>query len=138
MLELDKVSDRQQLLLAELHRYVDLLRDFYKPQSVLLFGSMATGKTHEWSDLDLVIVKETTRRFFDRTKEVIQLLQPRVGIDILVYTPVEFEQLCKERAFVREEILGKGKVLYERGKKMGDRAQQIVKHLRQRKEISDD
>lgn len=29
MIELDAVSDRQQLLLAELNRYVDLLRDFY-------------------------------------------------------------------------------------------------------------
>jgi hypothetical protein len=47
------------------------------------------------------------------------LLQPRVGIDILVYTPVEFENLCKERAFFREEILGKGKILYE----------QVAEHL---------
>ncbi len=29
MLELNQVSDRQQLLLAELNRYIDLLRDFY-------------------------------------------------------------------------------------------------------------
>ena len=115
MLELNQVSDRQQLLLAELNRYVDLLRDFYHPQSIILFGSMVSGTTHEWSDLDLVIVKETTQRFLDRTKEVIQLLQPRVGIDILVYTPVEFENLCKERAFFREAILGKGKILYEQG-----------------------
>lgn len=76
---------------------------------------MVSGTTHEWSDLDLVIIKETTQRFLDRTKEVIQLLQPRVGIDILVYTPVEFEKLCQERAFVQEEILGKGKILYEQG-----------------------
>lgn len=115
MIELDAVSDRQQLLLAELNRYVDLLRDFYNPQSILLFGSMVNGTTHEWSDLDLVIIKETTQRFLDRTKEVIQLLQPRVGIDILVYTPVEFEKLCQERAFVKDEILGKGKILYEQG-----------------------
>ena len=119
MVELNQVSDRQQLLLAELNRYVDLLRDFYNPQSIILFGSMVSGTTHEWSDLDLVIVKETTQRFLDRTKEVIQLLQPRVGIDILVYTPVEFENLCKERAFFREEILGKGKILYE----------QVAEHL---------
>ncbi|RME47878.1 MAG: nucleotidyltransferase domain-containing protein, partial [Caldilineae bacterium] len=53
--------------------------------------------------------------FLERTKEVMQLLQPRVGVDILVYTPAEFERLARERAFVRDEIVGKGKVLYERG-----------------------
>ncbi|MEA5617958.1 nucleotidyltransferase domain-containing protein [Cronbergia sp. UHCC 0137] len=111
MIAFDPVSDRQQLLLSELNRYVSLLENFYKPQSILLFGSMSTGTTNEWSDIDLVIIKETTKRFLDRAKEVIQLLQPQVGLDVLVYTPNEFEQLCQERAFVRDEILGKGKIL---------------------------
>jgi hypothetical protein len=44
---------------------------------------MAGDETGEWSDLDLVIVKETKQRFLDRTKEVMQLLRPRVGVDIL-------------------------------------------------------
>jgi len=43
-----------------------------------------------------------------------QLLKPRVGIDILVYTPDEFAQMSQERLFVRQEIAAKGRVLYER------------------------
>ena len=74
---------------------------------------MAAGSVGQWSDLDLVIVKETPLRFLDRTKEVMQLLRPRVGVDILVYTPEEFERLSHERAFFRTEIVEKGKVLYE-------------------------
>jgi hypothetical protein len=35
-------------------------------------------------------------------------------VDILVYTPEEFAQLSQERTFVRQEILAKGKVIYER------------------------
>jgi hypothetical protein len=35
-------------------------------------------------------------------------------VDVLVYTPDEFERLSRERAFVREEIVGKGKVICER------------------------
>ncbi len=34
---------------------------------------------------------------------------------MLVYTPKEFEQLSQERAFVRREIVAKGKLIYERG-----------------------
>ncbi len=57
----------------------------------------------------MVIVKETTAPFLDRTRQVLELLQPRVGADVLLYTPREFAQLCRDRTFIRREILGKGK-----------------------------
>jgi predicted nucleotidyltransferase len=107
---------RRALLEAELERYLALLVEHYQPQKVLLFGSMVGEKTGEWSDLDLVIIKSSDQRFLDRTKEVLQLLRPRLGVDILVYTPEEFAHLSRERSFVRDEIVGKGKVLYEHGK----------------------
>jgi hypothetical protein len=46
---------------------------------------------------------------------VLELLKPQVDVDVLVYTPREFEQLSQERAFVRQEIVTKGRVVYERG-----------------------
>lgn len=109
-------NERRALLEAELKRYLEILAKDYRPQKVLLFGSMAEDRVKDWSDLDLVIIKETRKRFLERTKEVMQLLRPRVGVDILVYTPAEFEQLSRERPFVRDEILGKGKIVYEKRK----------------------
>ena len=109
----DAVADRRNLLEAELNRYIALLAEYYRPKKVFLFGSMVDKTTGEWSDLDMVIIKETDRRFLDRIKEVLQLLRPRVGVDVLVYTPDEFAQLARERTFVRDEIMGKGKVVYE-------------------------
>ena len=110
-----KQQSRRTLLDKELRRYLLLLQQQYFPEKVILFGSTVTGQTGEWSDLDLVIVKQTDRRFLDRTKDVMRLLRPKVGVDILVYTPEEFEQLCQERPFFQHEIIEKGKVLYERG-----------------------
>ena len=104
---------RRHRLERELARFVRVLREHYAPQRIVLFGSLATGDVGPWSDIDLVVVKETDRRFLDRTREVLQLLKPTVGVDILVYTPAEFEQLTQQRAFVRDEIVAKGKVLYE-------------------------
>lgn len=109
-----KALERRALLEAELERCLQLLRTHYAPQRILLFGSLASEQVSEWSDIDLVIIKETDQKFLDRIREVMRLLQPRVGMDILVYTPEEFAQIQKERLFVREEIVGKGKVLYER------------------------
>ena len=111
-------QNRRALLERELQRFVEILRRDYRPLKVLLFGSLATDDTGPWSDIDLVVIKETDQRFLDRAKEVIRLLRPRVGVDILVYTPQEFEQLSQNRQFVRTEILHKGRVLYERRSKV--------------------
>lgn len=102
----------RQLLEEELQRYITLLVDYYTPAKIILFGSLAAGQTRLWSDIDLVVVTDTDQRFLDRTKEALLLLRPRVGIDVLIYTPEEFERLRQERPFFQKEIL-KGKVLYE-------------------------
>ena len=109
------VERRRDLLETELQRYLKILQERYDPDKVLLFGSLAAGNIREWSDLDLVIVKQTNLRFLDRIKEVIQSLDPQVGVDILVYTPEEFDTLLRDREFVQREIGEKGYVLYERG-----------------------
>ncbi len=106
-------EDRRALLEAELQRFLTILPQHYQPQKIIRFGSIADGETGEWSDLDLVIVKETNRPFLDRIREVMQVLRPQIGVDILVYTPREFEQLTQERPFFQIEIMQKGKVLYE-------------------------
>ena len=110
------VADRKELLDKELARYVRLLREHGAPERVILFGTLATGKVHEWSDIDLVVVEETGLPFFQRLRKVRKLLRPKVGVDIMVYTPEEFEQLCENRPFFREEIVEKGKVIYEHGR----------------------
>jgi predicted nucleotidyltransferase len=106
---------RRALLERELNRWLPLLIVHEQPDKIILFGSYCAGQVSAWSDLDLVIVRETKVPFLDRTRQVLELLKPQVGIDVLVYTPQEFDQLSRERAFVRQEIVAKGKVIYERG-----------------------
>jgi predicted nucleotidyltransferase len=105
---------RRAFLERELSRWLPLLITHEQPDKIILFGSYCTGQVDEWSDLDLVIIKKTKTPFLDRTRQVLELLKPQVGVDVLVYTPTEFEQLSQERPFVRREIVAKGKVIYER------------------------
>ena len=102
-----------QRLETELRRCLDLLITHYRPLRILLFGSLAQGRAGEYSDIDLIIIKRTEKRFLDRIAEVLRLIKPREAMDVLVYTPEEFEQLCRERLFFKEEILKKAKVLYD-------------------------
>jgi predicted nucleotidyltransferase len=110
------IAQRKQLLAQELDRYLQLLARHADPDLVILFGSLVTGNLHPWSDIDLVIVKQTDLPFWQRLREMRRLLRPRVGTDILVYTPAEFRQLCQERQFFKQEILADGRLIYERGR----------------------
>lgn len=103
---------RAELLRQELDRIVDVLIHAYHPTAIYLFGSLAVGTVTAWSDIDLLIVKQTEAPFYDRLKKVMTLIDPQVGIDLVVCTPDEWEDMCLNRPFVKEEILEKGKCLY--------------------------
>ena len=86
----------------------------YHPEKVILFGSYARGSSDRYSDLDLVIIKRTRKRFLDRIKEVIRIIKPRFGVDILVYTPDEFRRMVRSGNPFIQGVVKEGKILYEK------------------------
>ena len=108
-------ENRREALQRELKRWLPLLIENLNPERILLFGSLADERPGEWSDVDLVVVHQTTLPFYRRIKQALQLIHPKVGVDLLIYTPEEFSSLARERRFFRDEILDKGRVLYARG-----------------------
>jgi predicted nucleotidyltransferase len=98
-----------------LQRVTKIIVDKYQPERIILFGSAAGGNIYEDSDADLAVIKKTNKNFYDRIGEVSELVPHGIPLDILVYTPEEFEQMRTDKYgyFVRDEILAKGKVLYE-------------------------
>lgn len=108
-----ELNNRKKLLNRELKRYIRLLTKHGSPEKLILFGTLARGELHEWSDIDLVVVEETDLPFYQRLRKIRELIQPQVGLDIVVYTPEEFDQLQANSTFFREEIMAKGKIIYE-------------------------
>lgn len=105
--------DRKAQLEQELKRITEVLVRDYQPDRVILFGSLAAGRVHEWSDIDLAIVKATPRRFLDRIEDVLRLADSPVGLNVIVYTPDEVAQMqAGDHYFWVDEIEKKGKVLY--------------------------
>ena len=105
-------SIRRRVLEEELARILPLIIDV-GVSKVILFGSLAEDALRSASDLDLMLVKETDERFVDRLSELYETIQPRVAIDLLVYTPIEFRRLQRESSFVRHAV-ATGKILYEK------------------------
>ena len=103
--------EREKKLNDELGRIVAKLKKT-GVKKVILFGSLATGNVGSCSDIDLVVIKETKKRFLDRLELLYEDLTPSVALDILCYTPEEVEEMLKWSSFLNR-VLEEGEVLYE-------------------------
>jgi len=86
-----------------------------RASKAILFGSAARGDADQWSDLDLVIVADTTRPFLERYLDFEGLYDVWPRLDLLVYTPEEFASMLAEgRPFITH-VLREGVVVHEAG-----------------------
>lgn len=99
----------RKLLEEELNRMVDKLREL-GAKRIILFGSYARGRSDIFTDLDLIVILNTSLPFVERTGYVYSKLAPRVATDILIYTPEEWQKI-KDRPFI-QQALAEGRVIY--------------------------
>ena len=78
-------------------KIVSQIKKKYKPEKIILFGSHARGDTHEGSDVDLLLIKETDKKFTKRTEEVLTQIDYDIDLDVLVYTEKEIEKMLSEK-----------------------------------------
>ena len=84
-----------------------------RARKAIVFGSVARGEADAWSDLDLLIVADTTRPFFERFKDYGGLYDVWPRLDLLIYTPEEFAQMVAEERPLISRALEEGVVLHE-------------------------
>jgi predicted nucleotidyltransferase len=99
--------------LSEIKKLSFQIQKKYSPEKIILFGSCARGDYDEYSDIDMVIIKDTNRRFLDRIKDILGICDYSIAFEPLVYTPVEFKEMSEWNVFIKN-ILEEGKVIYER------------------------
>ena len=102
-------------LSEDLSWLVERIKDGYEPERILLFGSLARGDTHEWSDVDLIIVKDTDASYGERVRELLPVLRGWPGgADIIVYSLLEYERARASNGRFLREAERDGLTLYER------------------------
>jgi len=106
--------ERREEIERNLQKVLEGLKKYYDPEKVILFGSAVTGKVGPHSDIDMVVIKKTPLNYFERVEQLVDLVDYDIDIDFLVYTPEEFERAVRERRFFQEEIVKRGKILYEK------------------------
>lgn len=109
---MDKVLNLKKLYLKQLNLAVERLKTYYKPEKIILFGSINRDDFGPDSDIDLLVVKETSKPRRERYLEAAECVRNKLAMDILVLTPSEIARNLKIRNPFIEEILNEGKILY--------------------------
>jgi uncharacterized protein len=78
----------------------------YQPQRIILFGSAARGEADAESDLDVLVIKETSEPFVQRLEAMARPCPPGMHADILVYTPEELECMVEDGKPFKDSALG--------------------------------
>ena len=87
---------------------------FIEPQKIILFGSYANGNPTEDSDLDFLIIKDSTLPSYMQNRKLRKLLSDlRIPVDIIVKTSKEFELYKDVIGTIIYPANKFGKVIYE-------------------------
>lgn len=85
----------------------------FEPEKIILFGSYANGEPHADSDVDILIVMPA-RNEIDQAVRIDRKTDPPFPLDLIVRTPKTLAWRLKEGDSFLQEIIAKGKVLYEK------------------------
>jgi predicted nucleotidyltransferase len=89
----------------------------FQPEKIILFGSYAYGHPRAESDVDLLVIMDTTLRSRQQRLEISRALSPRpFPLDIIVRTPRQVEERLTLGDSFLQEITTRGKVLYEQSR----------------------
>ena len=96
----------QKTINKELGNFIKKVRLELTPEKIILFGSKARGDDWKRSDYDFIIVSSKFRgmHWLKRISKVVGLWNIPVGIDVLPYTPEEFEDKKKYSSIVRSAL----------------------------------
>jgi predicted nucleotidyltransferase len=99
----------------DLNKIISIIRRI-NPEKIYLFGSYATESFDEQSDIDLLIIAPSHERPLERRLKLRRMLSEydrKFGLDLLVYTPDEFEMLEKETSSFIYSAIKQGKKIYD-------------------------
>ena len=88
----------------------------FAPERIVLFGSRARGDHHPESDYDLIVVLETELGRRERSRPIADAVRGAAvgGVDVIAYTPAEFERSRFDVGAMAYAGEAEGRVLYDR------------------------
>lgn len=88
----ERVAARRSLVERGLERLIAICATLPDVRAVYVFGSFARDDVRVRSDLDALVVRETSLRRLERDLDIRLAFDVSVGLDLIVVTPREFTE----------------------------------------------
>lgn len=104
---------------AAIHAFVEKIVQTFKPQAIYLFGSRARGDHLLHSDYDFIIVSEAFEKlkWLHRIYALVKFWKADEHIDVLPYTPAEFENKKVNSSTIRSAMKDARLIYRSKGEK---------------------
>ncbi len=91
--------------IKELKKLKEKIKKF-KLDKMILFGSRARNEELEYSDADVIVVSKDFEnlKFRERPDEFLDVWTYPIDLEILCYTPIEFEKKKKQIGIVQQAV----------------------------------
>ena len=97
----------------DIEDFIARIAQRFRPKKVIIFGSFAYGKPIEGSDVDILVIMDTSLRSVEQALELRKAIKAPFPMDLIVRTPKQIEERLALGDFFVKEVLTKGKLLYE-------------------------
>jgi uncharacterized protein len=98
--------------LSAIRRFARQIAERFRPEKIILFGSYAYGRPHAESDVDLLVIMPA-RNEISKSVAITLAFDPPFALDLIVRTPQHVERGLREGDWFLQEVIARGKVLYE-------------------------
>ena len=100
-----------------LEKVKEIIIKAVSPRKIILFGSRARGEANEYSDYDILVIKDDVENERHITRKInYELLNEDIdtGIDILATSTEKWDRNKDNIAYIYKSINSEGIILYER------------------------
>ena len=90
----------------DLKKFLNKVKKHYNIKNVIIFGSRARGDYFLDSDVDIILISNDFKdiRFTDRIGNIIEFWNPPIDLEVICYTPEEFEKKKKQIGIVKTAV----------------------------------
>lgn len=106
-------ENRIMVALAEIRKLSRRIVEEYGPEKIILFGSYASGKATEDSDIDLLVVMPYKGKAARKACEILNRVKTTLPVDLLVRSPAEVRRRLALKDYFMADIVTQGKTLHE-------------------------
>jgi uncharacterized protein len=101
------------IALSQIEAFSEQIVAKFQPEKIILFGSYAYGQPNEDSDVDLLVILPFEEMPVQKAISIRQQMNYPFSLDLMARTPTQIQQRLEMGDFFIQDIITRGKILYE-------------------------